>query len=81
MSCPLLNGFCYLRQGEAVEPRGQHDTTNPRYKADPSGVQAMCAYLVLRDKVSKPLLAAVSCVPLAERPKSKPGQSALRQAP
>jgi hypothetical protein len=30
-----------------------------RYKADPSGVQAMCAYLILRDKVIKPLLAGV----------------------
>src|ERR1700740_235442 len=30
-----------------------------RYKADPSGVRAMCAYLVLRDKVIKPLLAGV----------------------
>ena len=28
-----------------------------RYKADPSGVRAMCAYLILRDKVIKPLLA------------------------
>jgi hypothetical protein len=30
-----------------------------RCKADPSGVQAMCAYLILRDKVIKPLLAGV----------------------
>jgi hypothetical protein len=30
-----------------------------RYKADPSGVRVMCAYLVLRDKVIKPLLAGV----------------------
>ena len=30
-----------------------------RYKADPSGVRAMCAYLILRDKVIKPLLAGV----------------------
>ena len=30
-----------------------------RYKADTSGVRAMCAYLVLRDKVIKPLLAGV----------------------
>ena len=29
------------------------------YKADPSGVRAMCAYLILRDKVIKPLLAGV----------------------
>ncbi len=28
-----------------------------RYRADPAGVRAMCAYLVLRDKVIKPLLA------------------------
>src|SRR5262252_7766136 len=30
-----------------------------RYKANPSGVRAMCAYLILRDKVIKPLLAGV----------------------
>ena len=30
-----------------------------RYKADTSGVRAMCAYLVLRDKVIKPLPAGV----------------------
>jgi CRISPR/Cas system-associated endoribonuclease Cas2 len=30
-----------------------------RYKAEPSGVQSMCAYLILRDKVIKPLLAGV----------------------
>jgi hypothetical protein len=30
-----------------------------RYKADPSGIRAMCAYLILRDKVIKPLLAGV----------------------
>jgi len=30
-----------------------------RYEADPSGVRAMCAYLNLRDKVIKPLLAGV----------------------
>jgi hypothetical protein len=30
-----------------------------RYKADPSGVRAMCAFLTLRDKVIKPLLAGV----------------------
>jgi hypothetical protein len=30
-----------------------------RYKVDPSGVRAMCAYLILRDKVIKPLLAGV----------------------
>src|SRR5215470_1577016 len=30
-----------------------------RYKANPSGVRAMCAYLILRDKVIKPLRAGV----------------------
>jgi hypothetical protein len=30
-----------------------------RYKADPSGVRATCAFLTLRDKVIKPLLAGV----------------------
>ena len=30
-----------------------------RYMANPSGVRAMCAYLILRDKVIKPLLAGV----------------------
>jgi hypothetical protein len=30
-----------------------------RYNADPSGVRAMCAFLTLRDKVIKPLLAGV----------------------
>src|SRR5215475_14633616 len=30
-----------------------------RYKADPSGVRTMCAFLTLRDKVIKPLLAGV----------------------
>jgi hypothetical protein len=30
-----------------------------RYRADPSGVRAMCAYLILRDKVIKPPLAGV----------------------
>ena len=38
------------------------------YKADPSGVRAMCAYLVLRDKVIKPLLAGV-VRPFARAPK------------
>jgi hypothetical protein len=41
-----------------------------RYKADPSGVRAMFAYLILRDKVIKPLLAGV--VRPFGRPKSKP---------
>jgi hypothetical protein len=48
-----------------------------RYKADPSGIRAMCAYLILRDKVIKPLLASVW--PTAQSP--SPGQSALRSAP
>jgi hypothetical protein len=39
-----------------------------RYKADPSGVRAMCAYLILRDKVIKPLLAGV-VRPLGRPPK------------
>jgi hypothetical protein len=39
-----------------------------RYKADPSGVRAMCAYLILRDKVIKPLLAGVVC-PFRRSPK------------
>ena len=30
-----------------------------RYKAGPSGIRAMCAYLILRDEVIKPLLAGV----------------------
>ena len=34
-------------------------TGSRRYKADPSGIRAMCAYLILRDKVIKPLLAGV----------------------
>jgi hypothetical protein len=40
------------------------------YKADPSGVRAMCAYLILRDKVIKPLLAGVVC-PLGPAPKNQ----------
>jgi hypothetical protein len=42
-----------------------------RYKTDPSGVRAMCANLVLRDKVIKLLLTGI-VRPLGERPKSKP---------
>lgn len=30
-----------------------------RYVSDPSGVRTMCAYLLLREKVIKPLLAGV----------------------
>lgn len=32
-----------------------------RHVSDPRGVCTMCAYLVLREKVIKPLLAAVTC--------------------
>ncbi|MDO8706708.1 MAG: hypothetical protein Q7J84_17360 [Sulfuricaulis sp.] len=32
-----------------------------RYTSDPRGVRTMCAYLVLREKVIKPLLAGVVC--------------------
>lgn len=39
-----------------------------RYKADPCGVRTMCAYLILRDKVIKPLLAGV-VRPLRPAPK------------
>jgi hypothetical protein len=42
-----------------------------RYKADHSGVRAMCAYLILRDKVIKPLLAGV-VRPLGRAPKAQP---------
>jgi hypothetical protein len=41
-----------------------------RYKADPSGVRAMCAYLILRDKVIKPLLAGV-VRPFGRAPKNQ----------
>jgi hypothetical protein len=37
----------------------RHRSGSRRYKANPSGVRAMCAYLILRDKVSKPLLAGL----------------------
>jgi hypothetical protein len=40
-----------------------------RYKSDPTGVRAICACLILRDKVIKPLLAGVSG-PLAQGPSS-----------
>jgi hypothetical protein len=40
-----------------------------RYRADPAGVRAMCAYLMLRDKVIKPLLAGVAR-PLGRPPKT-----------
>ena len=40
-----------------------------RYRADPSGVRTMCAYLVLRDKVIKPLLVGV-VRPLGRPPKN-----------
>lgn len=40
-----------------------------RYRASPAGVRAMCAYLVLRDQVIKPLLAGV-VQPLGRPPKT-----------
>lgn len=40
-----------------------------RYRAGPAGVRAMCAYLVLRDKVIKPLLAGAA-MPLGRAPKN-----------
>ena len=40
-----------------------------RYRAVPAGVRAMCAYLVLRDKVIKPLLAGV-VRPLGQPPQN-----------
>jgi hypothetical protein len=51
------------------------------FKANPSGVRAMCAYLILRDKVIKPLLAGVvrPFWPSAQSPSL--GRSALRPAP
>ena len=39
-----------------------------RYVSDPSGVRTMCAYLLLREKVIKPLLAGVVC-PVGRPPK------------
>lgn len=42
-----------------------------RYLSDPSGVRTMCGYLVLREKVIKPLLAGVSR-PLGRPPKVVP---------
>ena len=41
-----------------------------RYKAHPSGVRAMCGYLILRDKVIKPLLAGV-VRPFGRAPKNQ----------
>jgi hypothetical protein len=39
-----------------------------RYVSDPNGVRTMCAYLLLREKVIKPLLAGVVC-PVGRPPK------------
>ena len=39
-----------------------------RYLSDPSGVRTMCAYVLLREKVIKPLLAGVTR-PLGRPPK------------
>jgi hypothetical protein len=39
-----------------------------RYVSDPSGVRTMCAYLLLREKVIKPLLAGVTR-PIGRPPK------------
>lgn len=46
-----------------------HAEHSRRYGADPAGVRTMCAYLVLRDKVIKPLLAGV-IRPLGRPPKN-----------
>jgi hypothetical protein len=43
-------------RGKKLLRRAEHSR---RYVADPGGVRTMCAYLVLRDKVIKPLLAGV----------------------
>ena len=43
-------------RGKKLLHRAKHSR---RYVADPGGVRTMCAYLVLRDKVIKPLLAGV----------------------
>jgi hypothetical protein len=43
-------------RGKKLVRRDEHSR---RYVADPSGVRTMCAYLVLREKVIKPLLAGV----------------------
>jgi hypothetical protein len=40
-----------------------------RYVSDPSGVRTMCAYLLLREKVIKPLLAGVTR-PIGRPPKT-----------
>jgi hypothetical protein len=42
-----------------------------RYAADPPGVRTLCAYVLLREKVIKPLLAG-SSVPVAGHPKPQP---------
>ena len=43
-----------------------------RYRADPSGVRTLCAYLVLRDKVIKPLVVG------GERPLGRPPKNLAR---
>jgi hypothetical protein len=43
-------------RGKELLHRPEHSR---RYVADPGGVRSMCAYLILRDKVIKPLLAGV----------------------
>jgi hypothetical protein len=49
--------------GSQTQHRWAHYRTPPpqelAVRANPSGVRAMCAYLILRDKVIKPLLAGV----------------------
>jgi hypothetical protein len=45
-----------LRGKKLVERKAQ----SRRYESEPSGVRTMCAYLVLREQVIKPLLAGVA---------------------
>src|SRR5262245_57928600 len=68
----LAKPQCRLRSGKTEGQKLVHRVKGSRrYKADPSGVRAKCAYLMLRDKVIKPLLAGVVRL-LADRPRSKP---------
>jgi hypothetical protein len=53
-------------RGKKLLHRAEHSR---RYVADPGGVRTMCAYLVLRDKVIKPLLAGI-VRPLGRPPKN-----------
>jgi hypothetical protein len=53
-------------RGKKLLHRAKHSR---RYVADPAGVRTMCAYLVLRDKVIKPLLAGV-VRPMGRPPKN-----------